>query len=286
MLYGFHGYQVPSGSQSRPPQIMLTENMGMEYLERYTLIGASCSPSRGVQWCPLGRFSLRWTALEHDAPRLLGASRKAVLRRLRRVDPRAGAAVGGHAGPVQHADQGQRLRGRVCLRDGPAGRLAGPHRLGHAGRAHRAGQRGLRPAAVQRRELHGRVHNGCGRLGRNLLRSAHSNRHPSCKWHINHACLPLLHPALCVCPCFFGGWLLNICRLFLFRFLLFRFLLFRFLLFRVLLFRLFLWLLWLLFHFVLVLVVALRLWFPCAPSLLFLITASLPLVSSTVGTPP
>ena len=30
--------------------------------------------------------------------------------------------------------------------------------LGHAGRAHRAGQRGLRPAAVQRRELHGRVH--------------------------------------------------------------------------------------------------------------------------------
>ena len=28
---------------------------------------------------------------------------------------RAGAAVGGHAGPVQHADQGQRLRGRVCL---------------------------------------------------------------------------------------------------------------------------------------------------------------------------
>ena len=34
---------------------------------------------------------------------------------LRRVHPRAGAAVGGHAGPVQHADQGQRLRGRVCL---------------------------------------------------------------------------------------------------------------------------------------------------------------------------
>ena len=34
------------------------------------------------------------------------------------------------------------------LRDGPAGRLAGPHGLGHAGRTHRAGQRGLRPAAV------------------------------------------------------------------------------------------------------------------------------------------
>ena len=33
--------------------------------------------------------------------------------------------------------------------------------------------RGLRPAA-QRRELHGRVHNGRGRLGRSLLRSAHS----------------------------------------------------------------------------------------------------------------
>ena len=29
------------------------------------------------------------------------------------LDPRAGAAVGGHAGPVQHADQGLGLRGRV-----------------------------------------------------------------------------------------------------------------------------------------------------------------------------
>ena len=79
-------------------------------------------------------------------------------------------------GAVQHADQGQRLRGRVGLIDGPAGRLAGPHGLGHAGRAHRAGQCGLRPAAVQRRELHGRVHDGRGRLGRSLLRSAHSHR--------------------------------------------------------------------------------------------------------------
>ena len=61
--------------------------------------------------------------------------------------------------------------------DGPAGGLAGPHGLGHAGRAHRAGQRGLRPAAVQRRELHRRVHHGRGRLERSLLRSAHSHRH-------------------------------------------------------------------------------------------------------------
>ena len=57
------------------------------------------------------------------------------------------------------------------------GGLAGPHGLGHAGRAHRAGQRGLRPAAAQRRELHGRVHDGRGRLGRHFLRSAHSHRH-------------------------------------------------------------------------------------------------------------
>ena len=78
---------------------------------------------------------------------------------------------------VQHADQGLGLRGRVGLRDGPAGGLAGPHGLGHAGRAHRAGQRGLRPAAVQRRELHRRVHHGRGRLGRSLLRCAHSHRH-------------------------------------------------------------------------------------------------------------
>ena len=112
-------------------------------------------------------------SVEHDAPGLLGAAgrnREAALRSLRRLHPRAGAAVGGHAGPVQHADQGQRLRGRVCLSDGPAGGLAGPH----AGRAHRAGQRGLRPAAVQRRELHRRVHDGRGRLGRHFLRCAHS----------------------------------------------------------------------------------------------------------------
>ena len=106
-----------------------------------------------------------------------GRNREAALRSLRRVHPRAGAAVGGHAGPAQH-DQGQRLRGRVCLGNGPAGGLAGPHGLGHAGRAHRAGQRGLRPAAVQRRELHRRVHDGRGRLGRSLLRSAHSHRRP------------------------------------------------------------------------------------------------------------
>ena len=113
-------------------------------------------------------------SVEHGAP---GLNREAALRSLRRVHPRAGAAVGGHAGPVQHADQGQRLRGRVCLSDGPAGGLAGPHGLGHAGRAHRAGQRGLRPAAVQRRELHRRVHHGRGRLGRHFLRCAHSHRH-------------------------------------------------------------------------------------------------------------
>ena len=117
--------------------------------------------------------------LEHGAPGLLGAAgrnREAALRSLRRVYPRAGAAVGGHAGPVQHADQGLGLRGRVGLSNGPAGGLAGPHGLGHAGRAHRAGQRGLRPAAVQRRELHRRVHHGRGRLGRSLLCSAHSHR--------------------------------------------------------------------------------------------------------------
>ena len=54
-------------------------------------------------------------AQEHGAPGLLGAtrrSRKAALRSLRRLDPRAGAAVGGHSGPVQHADQGLSLRGR------------------------------------------------------------------------------------------------------------------------------------------------------------------------------
>ena len=84
---------------------------------------------------------------------------------------------GDFGGSIPGLVQGQRLRGRVCLGNGPAGGLAGPHGLGHAGRAHRAGQRGLRPAAAQRRELHGRVHHGRGRLGRSLLRSAHSHRH-------------------------------------------------------------------------------------------------------------
>ena len=121
------------------------------------------TPSQGV-----------WSTARLDVS---AGGREAALRSLRRLDPRAGAAVGGHAGPVQHADQGLGLRGRVGLRDGPAGGLAGPHGLGHAGRAHRAGQRGLRPAAVQRRELHRRVHHGRGRLGRSLLRSAHSHRH-------------------------------------------------------------------------------------------------------------
>ena len=64
---------------------------------------------------------------------------------------------GGHAGPVQHADQGQRLRGRVCLSNGPA-RTCWPLRAWHAG----AGQLGCNQLL---RELHGRVHNGRGRLG-------------------------------------------------------------------------------------------------------------------------
>ena len=59
-------------------------------------------------------------------------ARRAWTSRCRRAESRsctselseAGAAVGGHAGPVQHADQGLGLRGRVGLRDGPAGGLA------------------------------------------------------------------------------------------------------------------------------------------------------------------
>ena len=101
--------------------------------------------------------------------------REAALRSFRRLDPRAGAAVGGHAGPVQHADQGLGLRGRVGLRDGPAGGLAGPHGLGHAGLTAQ-GNLGC-DQLLQRRELHGRVHDGRGHLGRSLLRCAHSHRH-------------------------------------------------------------------------------------------------------------
>ena len=80
--------------------------------------------------------------LEHGAPGLAaGRNREAALRSLRRVYPRAGAAVGGHAGPVQHADQGHGLQGKVCLSNGPAGGLAGPYGLGRldALKAHWAG---------------------------------------------------------------------------------------------------------------------------------------------------
>ena len=41
-----------------------------------------------------------------------GRNCEAALWSLRRVYPRAGAAVGGHTGPVQHADQGLGLRGQ------------------------------------------------------------------------------------------------------------------------------------------------------------------------------
>ena len=61
-----------------------------------------------------------------------GRNREAALWSLRRL-PRAGAAVGGHAGPVQHADQGQRLQGRVSVTDLLADSLA-------LTRAHRADQ--------------------------------------------------------------------------------------------------------------------------------------------------
>ena len=106
---------------------------------RGTASSAVCGPYRSPTFMRAGRAQSKWSCSS-------GGSRS--------PRGRLGVAVGGHAGPVQHADQGLSLRGRVGLRDGPAGGLAGPHGLGHAGRAHRAGQRGLRPAAVQRRELH------------------------------------------------------------------------------------------------------------------------------------
>ena len=68
--------------------------------------------------------------------------------------PRTGAAVGGHAGPVQNADQGKRFEGQSVS-------VTGPHGLGHAGRLTAQGNVGcVRRAAVQRRKLHGRVHHG------------------------------------------------------------------------------------------------------------------------------
>ena len=47
-----------------------------------------------------------WSTARLDFSVPPGGIAKLHFRSLRRVDPRAGAAVGGHAGPVQHADQG------------------------------------------------------------------------------------------------------------------------------------------------------------------------------------
>ena len=190
-----HGGRLPAGGLRHDPERLRLEHRAHLHADagETLLLRLPVPAGHGLQLGDVrqrGRQRLRGRhrhlprhalagSLEHGAPGLLGAAgrnREAALRSLWRLHPRAGAAVGGHAGPVQHADQGQRLRGRVCLSDGPAGGLAGPHGLGHAGRAHRAGQRGLRPAAVQRRELHRRVHHGRGRLGRSLLRCAHSHR--------------------------------------------------------------------------------------------------------------
>ena len=188
-----HGGRLPAGGLRHDPERLRLEHRAHLHADagETLLLRLPVPAGHGLQLGDVrqrGRQRLRGRhrhlprharagSVEHGAPGLLGAAGRnceAALRSLRRVHPRAGAAVGGHAGPVQHADQGLGLRGRVCLSNGPAGGLAGPHGLGHAGRAHRAGQRGLRPAAVQRRELHRRVHDGRGRLGRHFLRCAHS----------------------------------------------------------------------------------------------------------------
>ena len=64
------------------------------------------------------------------------------------------------------------FEGDFFFSDGPAGGLAGPHGTGSPRRATWAAT-----AAVQRRELHRRVHHGRGRLGRHFLRCAHGHRH-------------------------------------------------------------------------------------------------------------
>ena len=103
---------------------------------------------------------------EHGAPGLCGApgrSWKAALWRLRRVDPRAGAAVGGHAGPVQLQIRTTAFQGEsVSVTDLLANLRTGSATLDGL----TAQKRGLRPAAVQQRA----AQTG-GRLGRNLLSS-------------------------------------------------------------------------------------------------------------------
>ena len=170
------GGRLPAGGLRHDPERLRLEHRAHLHADagETLLLRLPVPAGHGLQLGDVrqrGRQRLRGRR-RHLPRHALAGNREAALRSLRRLHPRAGAAVGGHAGPVQRADQGQRLRGRVCLGNGPAGGLAGPHELGHAGRAHRAGQRGLRPAAVQRRELHGRVHHGRGRLGRSpALRS-------------------------------------------------------------------------------------------------------------------
>ena len=78
--------------------------------------------------------------LKHGAPGLLGAAgrnREAALRSLRRLHPRAGAAVGGHAGPVQHADQARVSSTRVPILT-ECGRTVDSTRFAAASRASRS----------------------------------------------------------------------------------------------------------------------------------------------------
>ena len=111
-------FLVRSNSQSSVASASFT--VGGFQLEGYamTLSAFAWNIVRTYTLTPGRRYSFWGTRhalagrLEHGAPGLLGAAgrnREAALRSLRRLYPRAGAAVGGHAGPVQHADQGQRL---------------------------------------------------------------------------------------------------------------------------------------------------------------------------------
>ena len=148
-----HGGRLPAGGLRHDPERLRLEHRAHLHADagETLLLRLPVPAGHGLQLGDVrqrGRQRLRGRhrhlprhalagSLEHGAPGLLGAAgrnRQAALRSLRRLHPRAGAAVGGHAGPVQHADQGHCLRGRVCLSDGPAGGLTGPHGLGHARR--------------------------------------------------------------------------------------------------------------------------------------------------------
>ena len=92
-----HGGRLPAGGLRHDPERLRLEHRAHLSLTSGRRYSFGCRYRLGTA----SNLVMYVSAADND--------REAALRSLRRLYLRAGAAVGGHAGPVQHADQGQRL---------------------------------------------------------------------------------------------------------------------------------------------------------------------------------